>query len=117
MLEHQMRAQEETSWVSLNSALKGRETHTNRFQINRERPKSAPYPRLKRTEGLQNVKYGPDRRAKREDPLEFFNISVAKRKKNLKGDPSKPLKFFRKKSHSAEKTETGDQSVLPGTVC
>ena len=58
---------------------------------------------------------GPNWSAKRGDPLEFFNISVAKHQ-NSTTSTLKSLKYFRKKFHSAEKKLKGG-IVSPGIVC
>ena len=89
-------------------------------KTSRERPKSAPYPRLKNSKrtskfpsfgelGLLLWKFFFEKshnaeKTEREDPLGFFNIhSVAKLQK-IEGGPFRGENFFfEKKSHSAEK--------------
>ena len=81
------------------------------LKTNRERPKSAPYLRLKKAKGLQSIKYsftvpeklkgGPNWRAG--GPFRTFHPFVAKHQKNEGGPFGEKIE----KSHNAEKTERG----------
>ena len=56
-------------------------------------------------------------KCKRGDPLDFINIySAAKYQKTRKRDSFETLKYFRKKSHNAEKNRKGDPLVSSGFV-
>ena len=84
------------------------------IQTSRERPKSAPYLRLKKAKGLQSVKVfsftvpeKPKSWTELARPFEFLTSIKLQNIKKLKGDPLKTLRTFRKKSHNAKKTERG----------
>ena len=112
-------------------------------QTSRDRPKSAPYLRLKnskrtwkshRTQSIKLTKRVSNSRkiqstelarqvpasagswrAKRGDLSHFLTSIVAKHQK-IEGTLWW-TKIFEKRSHNAEKTEKGESLVTPGTVC
>ena len=113
-------------------------------ETSRDRPKSAPYPRLKYSKRtskcqftvLENRKAKKMDRVARRGPLKRkknsqcrkklkggtlwdFSTSILSQnsKKKLKGDPLGKNFFSKKKSRSAEKNERGDPLVSPGMVC
>ena len=69
----------------------------------RERHKSAPYLRLKNS--------------KRTSKCKVFLYSTRKTQKLNRSGSLLGIFFFQKKPHNAEKTESGDPLVSPGTVC
>ena len=96
----------------------------------RDRPKSAPYPRLKnskRTSKFQSIlfystnfflkKVSQRRKKWRSGPFGIFLYPVCRKtQKNWRGDPFGEI-FFQKKSRNAEKNWKGDPLVSSGIVC